>query len=304
MFVAADAHLYTRNTPCGSREHARLEEPLSYPILSSSLLVEEAPGRTARLWTHAPDVVRSWQPGQFVMLRTTEGGERIPVTIAGDDPDASSICLVVQEVGKTTRDIVALGAGDAILDVCGPLGTPSEIDRFGGCVVVAGGYGSAAVLPIARALSAAGNRVTGILGARTARLVVLAEELADATDTFHVATEDGTVGTTGNVLDPLAGVLESEQVDRVLAIGPMPMMAAVADLTRPLGIPTVASLNPIMIDGTGMCGACRVHVGGEIRFACVDGPEFDAHAVDFAELAARLGTYRDQETLAMETHCG
>lgn len=272
----------------------------TYRILSATTLVDDMPGRTVQIWVRTPDIVGRWQPGQFVIVRTGPQSERIPLTIVAGRPQDDALCLVVQQVGKSTRDIVELKEGDAFVDVCGPLGTPSEIRHFGTCLLAAGGYGSAAVLPIARELSKAGNRVLGVIGARTDRLIVLDDELAACTDVFEIATEDGTRGQKGMVLGPIKGLLDTENVDRVIAIGPMPMMKAVAEMTRPLGIPTVASLNPIMLDGTGMCGACRVHVKGEMRFACVDGPEFDAHDVDFDELAARLGTFREQERSAME----
>lgn len=272
---------------------------MPHEIVSASLLVDRAGRSTAELWVRAPDVVPAWRAGQFVIVRVDEGGERIPLTVVGVDTEAGTVRLVVQEIGKTTADLVALRAGDTITDVCGPLGIPSEIERFGTCVAVAGGYGSAAVLPIVHALNAAGNRVVGILGARSADLLVLLDELEAATDELHVATEDGSHGRQGTVLDPLRDVLEAG-ADRVIAIGPTPMMRAVAELTRPLGVPTVVSLNPIMVDGTGMCGACRVHVDDEVRFACVDGPEFDAHSVDYDELAARLGMYKSEERISVE----
>jgi NAD(P)H-flavin reductase len=274
---------------------------MPHEIVSAEVLVADDDRRTVQLEVRAPDVIRRWRPGQFVIVRTAAGGERIPLTVVDVDGGEGTIRLVVQEVGKTTRDVVRLRAGDALADVCGPLGVPSEIERYGTCVVVAGGYGVAAVLPIARELRGAGNRVVGILGARTADLVILAGELGEVVDELHVVTEDGSSGRAGTVLDPLRELVEHQRADRVLAIGPMRMMEAVADLTRPLGITTVVSLNPIMIDGTGMCGACRVHVGGDIHFACVDGPEFDAHAVDFDELAARLGMFREEESIALET---
>ncbi len=272
----------------------------SHSVLAASTLIADLPGRTVQLWVDAPEVAHNWRPGQFVIVRTSERGERIPFTIVDGDSGAGAICLVVQEVGKSTRDIAALRAGDAIEDVCGPLGVPSRIERFGTCVVSAGGYGAAAVLPIARSLARSGNRVIGVVGVRTARLLILTDELEGCTETLAVATEDGSRGSKGSVLVPLEEVLATHSVDRVVTIGPVAMMRAVADMTRPSAIPTVASLNPIMLDGTGMCGACRVHVDDTMRFACVDGPEFDAHAVDFDELAARLGTFRAQEHLALE----
>ena len=277
---------------------------MPHEIVSASLLVGDTGRSTTELWVRAPDVVPSWRSGQFVIVRTEEGGERIPLTVVGVRPEDGTIRIVVQEIGKSTRDLVRLRAGDTISDVCGPLGMPSEIQHFGTCVAVAGGYGSAAVLPIIADLAAAGNRVIGILGARTASLLILVAELEASTHELHVVTDDGSSGRKGMVLDPLRDVLAQNAVDRVLAIGPTRMMQAVAELTRPAGISTVVSLNPIMVDGTGMCGACRVHAGGETRFACVDGPEFDAHTIDYEELTARLGTYASEERAALEGNRG
>lgn len=273
---------------------------LAHEIVSATLLAESQGRSTAELWVQAPDVAASWKAGQFVIVRTDDTGERIPLTVAGVRPDDGAIRLVVQEIGKTTGDLVRLGTGDTISDVCGPLGMPSEIELFGTCVAVAGGYGSAAILPIVAELRSAGNRVVVILGARTESLLILVDDLETACDEVRIATDDGSRGTRGTVIDPLREVIATTQVDRVIAVGPMPMMKAVAELTRPSHVPTVASLNPIMVDGTGMCGACRVHIDGQVRFACVDGPEFDAHSVDFDELAARLGMYASEERTALE----
>ncbi len=243
----------------------------------------------------APRVATYWTPGQFVILRVDETGERIPLTVAGVDRDAGSIELIVQGVGKTTRLLNTFEAGDTIADVSGPLGTPSEIERFGTVVVVGGGVGTAIAYPTARALAAAGNRVIAIVGGRTADLVILVDELEQFADEVMVTTDDGTRGRHGLVTDALADVMDREQVDRVVAIGPIPMMKATSDLTRPGHIPTVVSLNPIMVDGTGMCGGCRVLVGGETKFACVDGPEFDGHLVDFDILSTRNRAYCEFE---------
>lgn len=277
---------------------------MSHEIVSASVLVGNTGRTTTELWVRAPDVVPAWRAGQFVIVRTDEGGERIPLTVVGVSPDDGTIRIVVQEIGKSTRDLARLRAGNTISDVCGPLGMPSEIEAFGTCVAVAGGYGSAAVLPIITALAAAGNHVIGILGARTESLLVLLDELDAACDELQVATDDGSRGQKGTVVDVLRETLARNTVDRVLAIGPMRMMQAVAELTRPEGISTVVSLNPIMVDGTGMCGACRVHIDEEVRFACVDGPEFDAHSVNYDELAARLGTYASEERIALEQSNG
>ncbi|HEX9643543.1 MAG TPA: sulfide/dihydroorotate dehydrogenase-like FAD/NAD-binding protein [Acidimicrobiia bacterium] len=250
----------------------------------------------------APRVARHWRPGQFVIVRPTPESERIPLTIVEADPGGSGhrdegwIGLIVQRVGKTTHVLSRLEAGDAISDVAGPLGTPSEIERFGTVVVVGGGVGTAIVYPVATALREAGNRVVAVIGARTAELLILTTELAEAGAEVIVLTDDGTGGERGQVTDALRRLVDGgEAVDRVFAVGPIPMMRSVADVMRDTAIPTVVSLNPIMVDGTGMCGGCRVSVGGETLFACVDGPEFPAELVDFGLLAARNRAYADFE---------
>ncbi len=249
---------------------------------------------------HAPRVALKQRAGQFVILRVHERGERIPITIAGSNPERGDITIVVQGIGKTTRLLNCLGAGDGILDVVGPLGRPSEVERFGNVCVIGGGVGAAIAYPTALALKQAGNRVIAILGGRTQALVVLEEELRAASDALYVTTDDGSYGEKGLVTDKLAKLLaRGERVDYVLAIGPIPMMRAVAETTRPLGIRTVVSLNSVMVDGTGMCGGCRVTVDGKSRFACVDGPEFDAHLVDFQNLAARNASYREAEARSL-----
>ena len=248
----------------------------------------------------APRIARKRQAGQFVIIRLHEDGERIPLTIADADPMAGTITLVVQGIGKTTQLMNSLTAGEALLDVAGPLGQPSEIEHFGTVVVVGGGVGAAIAYPTAVALARAGNRVRTILGARTRDLLVLERELAAVSAELVVTTDDGSRGRKGLVSEPLGEWLAAgERVDRVLAIGPVPMMRAIAEVTRPFGVPTIVSLNSIMVDGTGMCGGCRVQVGGESRFACVDGPEFDAHQVDFAVLAQRNRIYADAERAAL-----
>ena len=247
----------------------------------------------------APRIARKQKPGQFVIIRVNEHGERIPLTIKASDPRRGTITLVVQAVGKTTSMMNELGAGDSLLDVVGPLGKPSEIESYGHCVVIGGGVGTAIALPIAQALHDAGNRVTAILGARTKELLLLEREVREASDALFVMTDDGSYGQQGLVTHKLLELLAGGAVDYVLAIGPVPMMRAVAEATRSLGIKTVVSLNSIMVDGTGMCGGCRVIIGDTSKFACVDGPEFDAHAVDFQVLMQRNAMYREQEQLAM-----
>ncbi len=250
----------------------------------------------------APLVARHRQPGQFVILRVTENGERIPLTMADADPQAGTIELIVKAVGKTTRLLCSKGPGDTILDVMGPLGRPTEIHKADHAVLVGGGVGTAVIYPLAKALRARGAFVTAITGGRTKDLVVLEDELRQVCDAVYATTDDGSHGFKGTVADKLRELLadRSRPIGVVYCAGPVPMMRAVAELTRPLQIPTIVSLNPIMVDGTGMCGGCRVTVGGKTQFACVDGPEFDGHQVDYAELADRLTAYRAQEQAALE----
>jgi len=250
---------------------------------------------------HAARVARTQRPGQFVMVRLHERGERIPLTIEDADPASETICLVVQAIGKTTRLMNRLEARDHLLDVVGPLGRPSDVRHFGRAVVVGGGVGCAIAYPTARALAAAGNTVISIIGARNAELVLLESEIRAISGETIVMTDDGSYGRKGFVTDPLAEMIAAgRRLDYVLAIGPVAMMKAVADTTREKAVRTVVSLNSIMVDGTGMCGGCRVIVGGARRFACVDGPEFDAHDVDFEVLARRNVFYRGQEKAALE----
>jgi ferredoxin--NADP+ reductase len=248
----------------------------------------------------APRVARKRQAGQFVILRVHERGERIPITIADSSPERGDITIVVQGIGKTTRLMNCLGPGDALLDVVGPLGKPSEVENFGTACVIGGGVGAAIAYPTAVALKRAGNRVISILGGRTRALVVLEDELRAASDALYVTTDDGSYGEKGLVTDRLSALIAGgERIDYVLAIGPIPMMRAVAEATRPHAIKTIVSLNSVMVDGTGMCGGCRVAVDGRSQFACVDGPEFDAHRVDFQTLANRNAMYRAMEARAL-----
>jgi ferredoxin--NADP+ reductase len=266
-----------------------------FPIVRASDLTADV----RRFDVVAPRIARRQRPGQFVIVRLHERGERIPLTLAGARAEEGTITLIVAGIGKTTREMNLLGAGDGLLDVVGPLGRPSEIARFGTVAVVGGGVGAAIAWPTTAALAEAGNRVVVILGARSRDAIILERELARLSDRLLVTTDDGSYGRRGLATDALAELIAAEPIHRVLAIGPVPMMRAVAELTRPAAIPTIASLNAIMVDGTGMCGGCRVLVGGESRFACVDGPEFDAHQVDFAVLAQRNAMYRPAERLAL-----
>ncbi|HEX3110816.1 MAG TPA: sulfide/dihydroorotate dehydrogenase-like FAD/NAD-binding protein [Thermoanaerobaculia bacterium] len=252
----------------------------------------------------APRIARAQRPGQFIILRLHERGERIPLTIKASDVRKGTITIVVQGIGKTTIELNALKSGDSILDVVGPLGKPSHIDKFGTAVVIGGGVGTAIALPTARALREAGNHVISILGARTKDLLILEDEVRAVSDEVFIMTDDGSYGEKGLVTLKLNELIANRSVDFVLAIGPIPMMRAVADTTRDKNIHTVVSLNSIMVDGTGMCGGCRVLVGNKSQFACVDGPEFDAHDVDFGVLAQRNAMYREQEKESLERYRG
>ncbi|MEM3550737.1 MAG: sulfide/dihydroorotate dehydrogenase-like FAD/NAD-binding protein [Candidatus Bathyarchaeia archaeon] len=249
----------------------------------------------------APEIAEKAQPGQFVILRVDEEGERFPLTLVDWNRGEGTITLIFLEVGVSTRKLGMLEEGDVILDVAGPLGNPSEIKHFGTVCVVGGGVGTASAYPIARALKMAGNRVISIVGARTAGLLILEDEMGKVSDEVHISTDDGTKGQKGFVSEVLKMLIQKGyNFKLVYAIGPAVMMRAVAEVTRPYKIPTIASLNSIMVDGMGMCGACRVTVGGETKFACVDGPEFDAHKVDFGELIKRQMSFLAEEKMALE----
>jgi ferredoxin--NADP+ reductase len=266
-----------------------------HPIVATDQL---SPNVT-RLVVEAPRIAEIRRPGQFVIVRLGPGAERIPLTIADADPAAGTITLIIQSIGKSTMDLVELRPGDAITDVAGPLGSPTELLETGHAVCVGGGVGTAVILPIAQELSRRGVRVTSVIGGRSKEWVILEEELARAGEVI-TCTDDGSYGRPGFVTQALADVIAAGGVDEVYAVGPVPMMRAVSELTRPAGVKTTVSLNAIMVDGTGMCGGCRVSIGGDTRYACVDGPEFDGHTVDFAELADRLTTYRTFEQAALE----
>ncbi len=265
-------------------------------------IVEARPlARNIKLFViNAPRIARKQRPGQFIILRLDEMGERIPLTIADADPKAGTITICVQAIGKTTMLMNLLETGDSILDVVGPLGKPSEIDRFGTTVVVSGSVGTAMAYPTARELKRAGNKVISIVGARCKDLLVLENEVREVSDETYVLTDDGSWGEQGLVTERLKKILDSGKVDYVLAVGPVPMMRAVANLTAPLGIKTIVSLNSIMVDGTGMCGGCRVLINNGSQFACVDGPEFDAAQVNFEVLMQRNNMYREQERTSIE----
>ncbi len=256
-----------------------------------------------RFVIEAPHVVRHCGPGQFVIVRVVADGERIPLTIAHADKARKTVTVIVQAVGLTTRLFCELEEGETVADVASPLGQTTHIENVGHAVIVGGGVGTAVIYPQAGALKAKGNRVSAVIGGRSAPYVILERELGAVCDAVHPCTDDGSHGFHGFVTQRLEKLIAEEgKPGLVLCAGPVPMMRAVAELTRPHAIPTVASLNPLMVDGTGMCGGCRVQVGKEMLFACVDGPEFDAHQVDFRELADRLTAYRPQERAAMEKH--
>jgi ferredoxin--NADP+ reductase len=259
-----------------------------------------APG-IKRFMIEAPRIARKQRPGQFVIIRIHEEGERIPLTIERSDPEKGTVNIVVQSIGKTTHLLNSLETGDSILDLVGPLGKPSEIEKFGTVVVMGGGVGTAMAYPTAAALKRAGSRVLSIVGARNKGLVILENEMRAISDVLMITTDDGSYCEKGFVTDKLRQFIEAgTHIDLVIAVGPIPMMKAVADVTRSVNIRTIVSLNPIMIDGTGMCGGCRVLVDGKSKFACVDGPEFEAHEVNFEVLVQRNAMYREAEKRSME----
>ncbi len=251
----------------------------------------------------APKIAEKRKAGQFIILRVHENGERIPLTIADSNTNDGTITIIVQGVGKTTKMLNSLEAGDYIRDLVGPLGKASHIENFGTAVSIGGGVGTAIAFPTAKALKESGNHVISIIGGRSQEHVILENEMKAVADEVYPTTDDGSYGYHGFVTDKLQELIdEGRKIDFVLAIGPIPMMRAIAELTRPLGIKTVVSLNPVMVDGTGMCGGCRATVGGKTVFVCVDGPEFDAHEVDFDMLRNRNFMYHEQETVSKEDH--
>ncbi|MBM3163324.1 MAG: sulfide/dihydroorotate dehydrogenase-like FAD/NAD-binding protein [Chlorobi bacterium] len=269
-----------------------------YNIVSAIFLAENI----KKIEIKAPRIAKKRKAGQFVMIRVSENGERIPLTIADSDPEKGTVTIIVQGMGKSTIELNGKEAGETIHDIVGPLGTPSHIEKFGTAVSIGGGVGTAIAYPTAVALKKAGNYVITINGARTKDLVILENEMKAVSDEAYITTDDGSYGFHGFVTQKLQELIDSGRtIDYVLAIGPIPMMRAVAEVTRPYGIPTVVSLNPVMVDGTGMCGGCRVTVENEIRFACVDGPEFDAHKVDFKNLSDRNRMYLGEERQSSET---
>jgi ferredoxin--NADP+ reductase len=256
-----------------------------------------------KVWTYeisALEIARNAKAGQFVIFRIDDKGERIPLTVVDADPQKGLVRIIFQETGKSTMQLASLCEGDCIKDFAGPLGCPAEIKKYGTVVVVAGGVGTAEGLPVIKELKKAGNKIIAVVGARYKDLIILEDELKRESDLLLFATNDGTLGIKGFVTDVLKNVISKEKIDIVYAIGPVPMMKAVAELTRPECIKTLVSLNPIMLDGTGMCGACRVSIGGKIKFVCVDGPEFDAHCVNWEELVSRLDLFKSLEKISVD----
>jgi ferredoxin--NADP+ reductase len=263
-----------------------------YKIIEKKIL---SPG-VKQLVIAAPLVARTAQPGEFIILRVNENGERIPLTIADFDRTRGTITIIFQEVGASTRLLGEKRVGEGVADFVGPLGNSSHIEKIGTVVCVGGGIGVAPIYPIARGMQQAGNKVISIMGARTAELVILADEMQAVSDQVFITTDDGSSGRKGLVTDVLKELLDGDEpLAEVIAIGPVVMMRAVAETTRAYGVRTVVSLNPIMVDGTGMCGGCRVSVGDKTKFACVDGPEFDGHQVDFSSLLSRQRMYVERE---------
>jgi len=251
----------------------------------------------------APLIAAKAKPGQFVILKANEEGERIPLTIADKDAEKGTVTVIYMVVGKSTALFKTLQEGDSYQDVIGPLGKPTHLEKIGKVVCVGGGTGIAVLHPITRALKEIGNHVTAIIGAREKSLLILEDQMRAASHDMYITTDDGSYGRHGFVTDQLRDVLDSEEIAQVFAIGPVPMMKFVSKITKEYNIPTIVSLNPIMVDGTGMCGGCRVTVDGKTEFACVDGPEFDGHQVDFDELMLRLQAYREEETICYNEEC-
>jgi ferredoxin--NADP+ reductase len=268
-----------------------------FPIVEAQFLAADV----KRFTIEAPRIARKRKAGQFVILRLHNHGERIPLTIADSDPETGTITIIVQGIGKTTKLLNMLEAGDAILDVVGPLGNPSDVELYGTVVVIGGGVGAAIAYPTAKAMKQAGNHVISILGGRSKELVILESEIREISDELVISTDDGSYGQKGIVTDRLRELIEAgRKIDLVLAIGPVRMMQAVAETTRPHAIKTVVSLNAMMVDGTGMCGGCRVLTTRGVQFACVDGPEFDAHEVDYDLLVRRNRTYLKSEAESLQ----
>jgi ferredoxin--NADP+ reductase len=268
-------------------------------ILQKDMLAENI----VKMLVEAPEIAKKRRAGQFIILKIDENGERIPLTIADADPEKGTVTIIAQVVGKTTFQLSGMKAGESLMDFVGPLGQPTHIEKFGNVVGIGGGIGIAPLHPIARALKDAGNHVISILGARSKDLMIMEQELRAASNETVIVTDDGSYGKKGFVTNALQELIDKgTKIDLVVAIGPPIMMKMVVKVTKPANLRTLVSLNTIMIDGTGMCGGCRVSVGGKTKFVCVDGPEFDGHLVDFDEMMRRLDMYKDQETRAFEAY--
>ncbi len=263
---------------------------------------EMAGGKMILNEIEAPIIARVAQPGQFVILRANEKGERVPMTVADTNPENGTITVIFSVLGRSTALFKALQEGDSYQNVVGPLGRPTEVEKVGMAICVGGGTGVAVLYPIAKKLKSLGNRVVSIIGARTKEFIILQEEMEAVSDELLICTDNGSFGRNALVTDLLEEVLKRETPGVVVAIGPVPMMKRVSEITRPRNIKTIVSLNPIMIDGTGMCGSCRVEVDGVAKLACVDGPEFDGHKVNFDLLMQRLAAYREEEEQALDAH--
>lgn len=274
---------------------------MSYKILKKEVLNPQV----FLMEIDAPLIAKKAEPGQFIILRIDEYGERVPFTVSDFDRDKGSVTIIVQIVGKTTRDLSAMNAGDELLDFAGPLGVPTELEGYNKVAVIGGGLGTAIAYPQAKKLTAIGAHVHVITGFRDKELIILEKEMSAVSEKLIVTTDDGSNGTKGFVTDRLKELIEAgEKYDAVIAIGPLVMMRAVSNLTKEYGIKTIVSMNPIMIDGTGMCGGCRIIVGGETKFACVDGPDFDGHLIDWDNALMRQRTYSEQEKISCESgHC-
>jgi NAD(P)H-flavin reductase len=271
-------------------------------ILSKEVLADSQGIRIVKITVQSPDIAAKARAGQFVVLMVREEGERIPLTIVRADAEKGTLALIAQEAGFTTKLLGGSMPGDRLYSIVGPLGHPTEIRKYGRVILVGGGVGIAEIYPVAAAMKGAGNYITAIIGSRTKELLILERELKEVSDEVVVLTDDGSYGRKGFVTEALKELLEKERHDLVYAVGPLPMMRAVAGVTQPFGVLTLVSLNAIMVDGTGMCGCCRVSVGSEVKFSCVDGPEFDASQVNWGELLTRNSIYSEKEKHICRLH--
>ena len=264
-------------------------------ILNKEIIAECSGTRITKFEIHAPLIAKKVRPGQFIVIMVKEVGERVPLTVVDKDEQSGSITLIVQELGFSTKLLGSLNAGDSLYAIAGPLGHATEIKNYGNIIIIGGGVGIAELYPLVKAMKEAGNNITTILGARTKELLILEDQLRSVSDKFYITTDDGTYGKKGFVTDVLRNELRTMNYELAYAVGPIPMMRLVSDVTKESKIKTIVSLNALMVDATGMCGGCRVKVTGEVKFSCIDGPEFDAHSVDWDELVKRTKTYVENE---------